>query len=329
MRTKKRAYHGRKIDRSDVKKILEMVRGRGVILATEVGKKEMVSSIELDDGELVDLVKWTNPTDLRVFVELARSLASHSARVAHVHEPTGTYGDPLRHALEQVGIPVFQASPKRIHDLWEAYDCTPSSHDPKAARIIADCHRRGLSSPWLERSLEENAQLRCCELYAQAKEQLTGRLEARLARHWPKVGAQLRLDSVILFQLLITYGGLNSIAANLPTARSLMRSTGGRLLSDDKLDAVLDGAKTTVGVPTTPEEREELVVIARELVDADKELKAHQKALYASGESVKCVQNIIEITGPATAAVLYAALGDPVEYSSAGAYIKAADRVST
>jgi len=48
-------------------------------------------------------------------------------------EPTGTYGDALRHQCHALGLPVHMMPPKHSHDFAEVLDGVPSMHDPKAA----------------------------------------------------------------------------------------------------------------------------------------------------------------------------------------------------
>ena len=62
-------------------------------------------------------------------------------------EPSGTYGDVLRHQLKSDDFPVFMVSGKRTHDAREMFDGVPSLHDAKAAAIIARLHADGLSKP--------------------------------------------------------------------------------------------------------------------------------------------------------------------------------------
>jgi len=74
MKMKKRAYRAQNIKKLDTTKVLEAVRGRRVVVATDVAKTDMVSSVELWDGSLVAMVRWSNPSELRRFVSLVIEL---------------------------------------------------------------------------------------------------------------------------------------------------------------------------------------------------------------------------------------------------------------
>ena len=324
MQVRRRAYRSQNIKKLDAQKTIEAVRGQRVVVATDVAKVDMVSSIELWNGDLVALVRWKNPGELRMFVGLAAALSEAASELECVQEPTGTYGDPLRVMLEKAGLPVFRVSPKRVHDLREAYDGTPSSHDPKAARIIADVHRRGWSALWEERSVDQRAQLRGYEWFVDEKQRLLGRLEGRLARHWPEVMHQMDLDSTTLLELLVAHGSPQAIASDMASAEALMRSTGRSLLRPEKLEAVLRGACETVGVPMSPGESEELALLARELLRVKAAIRQQRQGLAQQAEHNPIVRALAPVVGVATAVVLFALLGDPADYPSAGAYLKAA-----
>ncbi|MCP4504539.1 MAG: hypothetical protein GY822_31920, partial [Deltaproteobacteria bacterium] len=75
-------------------------------------------------------------------VDWLAALPSSSTEVAL--ESSGTYGDSLRHLLQEASksspIPQFLVDPKRVHDGREAFDGTPSMHDAKAAHLIGSLH---------------------------------------------------------------------------------------------------------------------------------------------------------------------------------------------
>ena len=324
MRMKKRAYRAQDLKTLDRTKLAEAVKGGCVIVATDVAKVDMVSSVELWDGTLVGLVKWKHPVELRGFVDLVIELSKEAMELSCVQEPTGTYGDPLRAALELAGFCVNRAPTKRVHDLREAYDGTPSSHDPKAARIIAEVHRRGWSAPWEEKSPGLHALQRSYEWFADEKQRLTGRLEARLARHWPEVLGQLDLDSATLLELLRRYGGPSALASQTDSARQLMRTVGRCFLKSEKIEAVVQSAMATVGVAMEQQEIAELSLLARELLRVKDEITQCREALQSANKCIPFGHNVAEVVGQTTAVVLFAFLGDPRNYASAAAYIKAA-----
>ena len=62
-------------------------------------------------------------------------------------EPTGTYGDALRHALGQAGLAVHRVSPKAAADYAETFDGVPSQHDGKDAAVVAELAAQGAAGP--------------------------------------------------------------------------------------------------------------------------------------------------------------------------------------
>ena len=69
-------------------------------------------------------------------VGLRRGLAV-GRRVRVALEPSGTYGDALRQALDDAGLEALRVSPKAAHDYAEIFDGTPSQHDGKDAAVVA------------------------------------------------------------------------------------------------------------------------------------------------------------------------------------------------
>ena len=324
MRIRKKPYRARQLKSLQESDLLESVRDKHVVVATDVAKVDMVSSIELSDGALLSLVRWKNPSELRDFVSLVVAVGRAATEVECVQEPSGTYGDPLRAALQRHGLPVYRVSPKHVHDLQEVYDSTPSSHDPKAARVIARVHRDGLSVLWEDRNLDLAAQERRHNWFLSEKTRLRSLLEARLARHWPEVGALLDLHSTTLLRLLDEYGSPAAVARAQAGARSLMRSTGRGPLAPEKIEAVLASAADSVGVPATEAEAGELKLLAHEFLRVNAELKAEKQQLLTVGATEPSIVRMQPVAGKVTAVVLFALLGDPANYDSAGAYIKAA-----
>ena len=152
--------------------------------------------------------------------EVVERLKALECPIEVILESTSTYGDALRYQLKRAGFDVYQISTKRVSDAREVFDGVLSMHDAKAATVIAELHRRGLSQPWRERSEAERtlgAQRREYELHQSHHHRNQNRLEAYLSRHWPEVLAELSLDSVTLEQLMITYGDPAQIAAHAET----------------------------------------------------------------------------------------------------------------
>ena len=133
------------IQKINVAELAESVRGAEVVVGIDVAKHRFVAVISTERRDLNFFVSWEAPTSTRAFVELVLALKDTSSKLSVAMEPTGTYGDPLRALLLCEDVPVYRVSPKRVHDASEDFDGVPSSHDPKAAAIVAQQHWDGKS----------------------------------------------------------------------------------------------------------------------------------------------------------------------------------------
>jgi hypothetical protein len=149
------------------------------------------------------------------------------------------------------------------------------------------------------------------------------RLEAQLARHWPELTEDLDLSSATLVELVEEYGSPDAVAVGDPEgARGLMRRVGGHFLRHEKIEAVLEGAASSTGVPVTDGERAAIKVLAAEIHRSrakGRAAKARVKALARGQVSTGRMSRVVGIT---TSAVLVSGVGDPVRYTSASAFLK-------
>ena len=167
----------------------------GCIVAIDVAKTKFVAAIATAVGEVVKLIKFEHPRQTGSFLQMLRVLGEGGQKPSVVMEPTGTYGDALRHQCHQQGLSVHMMPPKHTHDFAEVLDGVPSMHDAKAAVVLAKLQAIKPARAWLPES-EERRDLRArvdqrrpisCTLAL-----YHGHLEGMLARHWPE--AELHLD---------------------------------------------------------------------------------------------------------------------------------------
>jgi transposase len=168
-------------------------------------------------------------------------------------EPTGTYGDALRHALGQAGLAVHRVSPKAAADYAESFDGVPSQHDGKDAAVVAELAAQGRSWPWplaLANEVEGELayQVEGLDGHRRQTQLWYGRLEALLSRHWPEATALLSLTSGVLRRCLARYGGPRGLAED-PQAADRLYRWGKGLLSREKAEALVASARQTAGVP--------------------------------------------------------------------------------
>lgn len=323
---KKRTY--RKIPVNEVRPgtLVAALGGSQVIFAIDVAKTDMVASFVADDGRVLVTVRWRNPGENGVVLSLLGELGTAGVHVEAVMEASGSYGDVLRYQLQQQGVPVFKVSGKRTHDSAEVYDGVPSLHDAKCAAIIAKLHLDGLSTQWPEvppERRELHAAIGTMEMYQEHEQRLVHKLEGWLARHWPELTTLIDLTSATLMALLARIGGPADVAEHAEKARRLMRGLSHRLMSEEKIEAVLTSAATSVGVPLVAEERvalSELAGEAHRALRAFKKAKARVESLSLELEPARLLAPEV---GKATAAVFVADVGNPVAFPSTRAFLKA------
>lgn len=74
------------------------------------------------------------------------------------------------------------------------------------------------------------------------------RLIHSLARYWPEVTELLELGSATLLALLARVGGPRDVARDTTQARKLMLGMSRRLMTEEKVEAVLQCAQASVGL---------------------------------------------------------------------------------
>jgi transposase len=242
-------------------------------------------------------------------------------------EPSGTYGDALRQALHAAGIAVERISPKAAHDYAEVFDGVPSQHDGKDAAVVAELAATGKGKTWAYAAASPWEQelgywVERLGWFQRLQVLGLGAIEALLGRHWPEASRVLALSSATLLRVLARYGGPAALAADATAAERLKR-WGGCYLSAAKIEALLAGARSSVGVRPGDWESRRLRELAEQTYAARRAVARcrRQLARLAQGQAVLEAQG--RVVGVATACVLWAGLGDPHDYHCAAAYRKA------
>jgi len=329
---KKHTYRSKNVNKINFSKIKEeLTHGlvgqveplKPVTFAIDVAKEKQYALLSNATGTVSELIWWNHPEQTG---ELLTALTALECPIEIVLESTGTYGDALRYQFRNCGFKIYQISAKRVSDAQEIYDGVPSLHDAKSATIITRLHQAGLSKPWIELSDDErtmNASRRECDMHQSQYQRNQNRLEAYLSRHWPEVLYLLSLDSVTLEKLLIEYGSPARIAADAENAAKNMRLWGGHLLSDAKIEAVINSACTTLGQPCIKSECRYLQALAKEMQHSRLQQKQARQVLE---EFIKSDDELIQLgtlIGWVTTAVLLSCHLDPRKYASARSYQKA------
>jgi transposase len=323
----KKAYRASPVNCVDEGELARGRDGQSLVVGVDVGKYEMMAVARWSDGDWERPWRVSNPEQIGDLVGLLVRLAQ-SRNVTVALEPSGTYGDALRQALSDAGIPTQRVSPKIAHDYAEVFDGVPSQHDGKDAAVVAELAAHGKSSPWpYEFAKAWEQSLRRWVDWMDAQRQIEviwlGRIEALLARHWPEATRILKKpSSATLLRALEAYGSPAALAADAQ-ADARLASWGRSFLKAEKRQRLLASAAGTVGVRVSAGERCRIKAYAQRALVARRHVQRAQKRLrrLARGRSVLQAQG--RAIGIGTACVLWAHLGNPRRYSSGAAYRKA------
>jgi transposase len=311
------AFHACTVRREDI--------GAKLVVAVDVAKVDMVAAFAAADHRVLATVRWKAPTENLALLAILRHFRAAEVPVEVVMEPSGTYGDVLRHQLLADGFPVFMVSGKRTFDAKEVYDGVPSLHDAKSAAIIAKLHFDGISKPFRPLS-PDRRQLRAAfavmDLHQQRYLQLLGQLESWLARHWPELPNIIDLTSASLMALLARIGGPADVAARRDQAARLLHGQSHGLLAQDTITAVLESAASSVGLPLVGLERNALMAIAAEAHRALRAFKVAKTTVEHLSRDTPATA-MAPVVGQATAAAVLSLVGDARSFSCTAAFLKA------
>jgi transposase len=320
-----KAYRATDVNQIDIAKWLEGRSEPLVYAGMDVGKESVFCTLRWGRDDFDRPWRVRNPYDVARLAELL-SQVGRDRRLVVAMEPTGTYGDALRQALQKAGVTVQRVSPKQASDYAEVFDGVPSQHDGKDAAVIAELAAQGRSWPWPLRTpteMEQELAYQVEWMDAQRRQMMLwcGRVEALLSRHWPEATRIVTLGSATLLQCLVKYGGPRGLAA-APAALAEVRRWGKCYLSADKAQQLVDSARQTAGVTMGPWDEERLRRYAREIQKHKTETRAARRRLRDLTRDHAAIQAMSAIVGVATACVLWVELGDPNAYDCGPAYRK-------
>jgi transposase len=323
---KKHTYRCVDVQLFDVAGLLQQLAPSSkLVVAIDVAKTKMVAVIADAQGQPLQTVKWQQPRQTPAFVALVQALGAGDRRVEAVMEPTGTYGDPLRDQLQRHGVPVFLASAHLVRNLGLVYDGVPSKHDAKDAAVLAWMHSQGKTKPWpvldeTRRTLRAVVDER--EIYSTPLRRTANQLEAMLARHFPELLELLDVQQQrSVWALLQALPSPAAMVAAPAQVHQLLRTIGrGRLPTVG--ERVLAAAATTAGQPMTAGEARLVQRLAAELQRCAAQC-ALIDAELATLTDRPAWAGLRDVLGAVTLAVIIAYVGDPANYPSSAAFIKA------
>lgn len=321
---KKRVYRTISINAVNLKKLHQACLEQNLCVGIDVAKEVPFACIMTQSGEILLLLKFQHPTETRRFVQMLADLPA--SQLVCALESTGTYGDALRYLLLQAGIPVYLVSAHKAEKMAEVYDGVPSQHDAKCAAIIAKLHHDGISTLWCiddQECRELKALFAQYDWYNKQLSRNINKLEALLARHWPELPQQLKLDSPTLLELLISFGNPEAVTRQSHKAKKLMRRVGKNFLLQEKIDAILESASTTVGLPVLETESNWIRMLASDTRRLQKEQKLVLKQLKQTAQHIEPITQMAPAVGDVTATIIYLKMGPASLYDSPKSYLKA------
>ncbi len=322
----KRTYKTVDVEKVVTAKLLSLIAGT-IVAAIDVAKEAMVVGFADAAGKTHELVRFSHPRQTLLFVELLVQLRDAGREVQVAMEPTGVYGNALRFQLRARDFPVFQVDPKRTHDVAAVLDGTKSHHDPKSCTLIAFLHAQGLSRPWREQSAEERRArvlLKEHQMYAVPEMSLYNELEAMTSSCWPELNALMDHDVRWPIELLAKYPGPRAVrAAPSDEVKAHLRKVSRNALAHEQIDRVIASAKTTSGEKLELEEEEFMSKVCLSNLELQRKLKELSSRIDALTESIAELRSIRTVIGPGATLALFALVGKPSAYGSAGALEKA------
>ncbi len=316
-------YSSVHVDSVDQKEISSQLQGDTLIMGLDVAKKKEYAALGDETGRRFGVVRWNHPRESTEFAELVDELKY--SRVQMVVEPTGTYVDPLRYLAYGRGWEVWRMGSKRVSDAKEIADGVPSMHDPKAAHLLLWLHNQGLANLWPP---EKKSRRRIKTLTQQLArlqgewQRHLGYLEAQMARYWPEIIQAWELKRATLLGILKNFGGPRKLAENETEVRDYMRKKGGPQLSEDRIEEVMEAAKSSLGVSTQRLERESLKRLAGRADRLRQDVLACKRRMEDSIQQEEILRLADEVGTP-TSALFWTKIGPFQSYGSADGLIKA------
>jgi transposase len=317
----KRTYQAVSVEKFRLESFLGLLT-LGCIVALDVAKQRFVVALATAAGQVLALFRFDHPTQTREFLGVVGGLVERfgADKVRVAMEPTGTYGDAIRHQVVGMGVPVMMVSPKQTHDSQALFDNVQSLHDPKSAVLVAKLCGLGLGQQWSPPAASVPRLRALLELrrHEQQKQEVCfGRLEGVLARHWPECARWLDVrEQRSALRLLEAYPSPARIREAPKAARALLTDASRGRLTVEVLDGVVDVARTTLGVPASVEEERFISSLASDALEATRRMVEIEKSIAELASEDEVFKRLQPWMGTYTAAVVVTHC-DPRRYANA------------
>jgi transposase len=318
---KKHTYKAEAVERVRIEELLPLLAA-GCIVALDVAKQKFVAALATLAGEVVKLFRFEHPTETHKFLSIVAALRAgvERGKLKVAMEPTGTYGDAIRHQLVKEDVAVWMVSPKRTHDSQELFDGVRSLHDPKSAVLVAKLCAMNLATQWqppepTRRQLRALTELRGHE--QGNEERCYGRLEAALARHWPEFGRRMDVRSQkSALRLLSAYPSPAHVWANPDAIVSFLQKASRGNLSTELVQGLIADAKESLGVPMVDEEEHYVRRLATEALEMRQHIDQIEVQMSEHAQDDAVLVRLMAWMGVFTATVIIT-FCDPRQYATA------------
>jgi len=321
-----KAYGACNVNQVRIEKLLAGREGQKVEVGLDIGKDHILAVVRFRDGTYLRPWRIENPGQVLAGCRLLKQMSS-MVELKVAMESSGTYGDPLRQAMADANLASYRVSSKASHDWAEAFDGVPSQHDGKDAAVVAELCAMGKARPWTFALVDEKEQelaywVDRLDLQRRLGQLYYGRLESRLARHWPEAQNGLPLTSATLLRALKQWGSPAALAAD-GQALVLLKRWGRACLSPERLKELIDSARGTIGVRMTRFDQRRLQDDSQAALAARKQRRVAQRRLRQLAKDHPILPAMAQVVGAPSACILWVAAGDPRDYPAAAAYRKA------
>lgn len=318
-----------KVNSIDKKNLFSALENhKSAVLGLDVAKLEIVACLRLENGQFERPWSLSNPAEIGDLVKICQDLQEQGLQLRVALESTGTYADCLRMAMDKAKIEVIRVGGKSVSDYREIFDGVPSQHDGKDAAMIADLCAIGKGKPWIyspqsESMCEIAHQVRRMDTFQKEVVQWHGRFESHLARHWPELSQLVKPGRTSILKLLLKHGGPGEIATGKDVIKQLVSWSKGRISEARAVD-ILHSACGTQGIPMTRQDKDWMKEICTRLLDSKSSVKECEKVVGKQLKHDLFWSKYQRDVGAGTLGVILSKLGDPRDYGSAGAFLKAA-----
>lgn len=111
--SRSRAYRTTLLNNVKLDRILKGRDGQPVTVGCDISKDDIRVVLRWKQDDFERPWKVNNPRQIKQFVNMLQSIAK-SRNLQLAMEPTGTYGDALRHQLQKAGIVTVRVSPRPL-----------------------------------------------------------------------------------------------------------------------------------------------------------------------------------------------------------------------